>query len=144
MEYLNLREKDNTRMSQRIEPDVKGASVDENTMIADHWLELLAARENQSPPEPASEWGTLPSRALELTRKVESLRTRQDKLKQELDRIIDGLAAAQSTGVTEAAPPVPRPDPGAGLFSHTLVEPSGSGSFLKGIARKLFSGKTIR
>jgi hypothetical protein len=127
--------------SQRLEPDLlSGSMTDENTLISDRWLELLVAREHQAPPQPDLHWGTLPAKALELSQKVESLRTRQEKLKQDLDLIIDGMSQHSA----KLPPPVLQVTPEVAPGAPVPRESAGSGSFLKGIARKLFSGKGIR
>jgi hypothetical protein len=127
--------------SQRLEPDLlSGGMTDENTLISDRWLELLVAREHQAPPQPDPHWGTLPAKALELSQKVESLRTRQEKLRQDLDRILDEI----SHNSAKLPPPVVQVSPEVAPIVPAPRESAGSGSFLMGIARKIFIGKGIR
>ncbi len=114
-----------------------GDLADENTLISNKWLELMVVRGNG--PEPSPQWGALPAKALDLSHKVDALRSRQEKLRQDLDQAIDVLtrdilcpSEGESAGCT--IPSLP----------STAQACSGTDSFFKGLARKLFSSKAIR
>ncbi len=112
-----------------------GVLIDENTQITNQWLEMLVTRENHMPLETGAQWGTLPAQALELSHKVDALRERQNGLRRDLNRIIEALSQADAGLAApdpEGAPPAAAPGPS---------DQAGTNSFLKGIARKLFSSK---